>query len=61
MEWLSQIGPLERLGHCAIEVGDEVQHFGAQIGGGGEIPAPQELADQDTEPKFDQVNAKAID
>jgi hypothetical protein len=61
MQRLSEIGPSEWLGHGAIEVGHEVQHVGSQILRGGEIVAPQELADQDTEPKFDQANANAID
>src|SRR5437870_8770005 len=36
----SQIGPFEWFGHRAIEVGDEVQDFGSQILGGGEVAAP---------------------
>ena len=31
MQRLSLIGPLEWPGHRAIEVGDEVQHFGSKI------------------------------
>ena len=27
MEWLALVGPLERLGHGAVEVGDEGQHL----------------------------------
>src|SRR5713226_9398256 len=37
MEWLSLVGPLERLGHGAIEVFDEGQHLVPEIVSGGEV------------------------
>ena len=52
MQRLPEVGPLEWLGHGAVEVSDEVQHLNAQIVGGGEVASPQELADQDTQPKL---------
>ncbi len=55
MQWLSEVGPLEGFGHRAIEVSDEVQHVAPEIVSGGEIASPQQLADQDTQPKLDLV------
>ncbi|SRR6266498_2244797 len=40
MEWLALIGPLEGLGHGAIEVGDEGEHLVLQIIHGAEVAAP---------------------
>jgi hypothetical protein len=61
MQWLPEVGPLEGFGHRAIEVSDEVQHLVPKIVNGGEIASPQQLTDQDTQPKLHQVNANAID
>src|SRR5579871_76391 len=61
MEWFTQIGPLEGFGHGAVEIGGKVQDLVAEVRRGDEVTAPQQLADQDAEPKFDQVNANAID
>src|SRR6266516_4961543 len=55
MEWLALVGPLERLGHGAIEVGDEVQHLVAEIVNGSKVASSQQLADQNTQPEFDLI------
>src|SRR5438128_10833218 len=60
MQRLSQIGPFEWFGHRAIEVGDEVQDFGSQILGGGEVAAPQQLPDENTEPKFHLIEPRRV-
>src|SRR5947209_3314541 len=60
MQRLSEVGPFEWLGHRAIEVGDEVQDFSSQIFGGGEVAAPQELADQDTESKVHLIEPRRV-
>src|SRR3954447_14640838 len=49
-EWLALIGPLERLGHGPIEIGDEREHLVPQVVHAAEIAAPQQFADQDGEP-----------
>jgi len=54
MEWLALVGPLERLGHGAIEVSDEGQHFVPEIVSGGEVASPQQLTDQYAQPKLSQ-------
>ena len=54
MEWLSLVGPLERLGHGAIEVRDEGQHLVPEIVSGGEVASPQQLTDQYAQPKLSQ-------
>ena len=54
MEWLALVGPLERLGHGAIEVGDESQHLVLEIINGGEVASTQQLTDQDAQPKLRQ-------
>src|ERR1700730_5602020 len=59
-EWLSLIGPLERLGHGAVEVVDKSQHLSAQVINGAEVAAPQELADQDAEPDFHLVHPRGV-
>src|SRR6266536_5429780 len=60
MEWLSLVGPLERLGHGAIEVGDEVQHLVPEIVSGGEIASPQQLTDQYAQPKLHLVQPRRV-
>jgi hypothetical protein len=40
MEWLALIGPLERLGHSAVEVVDEAEDLLLQVIDGAEIAAP---------------------
>jgi hypothetical protein len=39
MERLAEEGPLERLGHGAIEVSDEVENLSTEVVDGGEIAA----------------------
>ena len=50
MEWFSVIGPLERLGHGVVEVGDEREYLVFQVIHGKEVAAAQELAHQDAQP-----------
>src|SRR4051794_16878822 len=54
-ERLSCHGPLERLGECAVEVGDEGLDAGLQVLLGGEAGAAQQLAHEDGEPDLDLV------
>ena len=60
MEWLTLVRPLERLGHGAIEVRDERQHLVLEIVSGGEVASPQQLTDQDTQPKFNLVQPRPV-
>src|SRR5438105_4850635 len=60
MEWLSLEGPLERLGHGAIEVRDEGQHLVPEIVSGGEVASPQQLTDQYAQPKLHLVQPRRV-
>ena len=55
MQRFPEVGPLEWLGHGAIEIGDEVQHLVLEIVGGSEVASPQQLTDQDTQPQLDLI------
>jgi len=55
MERLAEKGPLKRLGHGAIEVGDELQHLPTEVVDGGKVAPSEQLADQDVQPKLDLV------
>src|SRR6516164_4973997 len=57
---LPLVGPLERLGHGAVEVRDEGQHLVAEIIGGGEVASPQQLANQNTEPLLHLVQPRRM-
>src|SRR5215472_6818772 len=59
-EWLSLVGPLEWLGHGAIEVVDEGEHLVLQIFDRAEVAAPQELAHQDAQPDLDLVQPRRV-
>src|SRR6266566_4955215 len=60
MEWLSLVGPLERLGHGAIEVRDEIQDFVSEVVSGGEVASPQQLTDQYAQPKLHLVQPRRV-
>src|SRR5437879_5937277 len=60
MKWLSLVGPLERLGHGAIEVRDEVQHLVPEIVSGGEVASPQQLTDQYAQPQLHLVQPRRV-
>src|SRR5712691_4881639 len=60
MEWLSLVGPLERLGHGAIEVRDEGQHLVAEIVSGGEVASPQQLTGQYAQPKLHLIQPRRV-
>ena len=59
-ERLALVGPLERLGHGAVEVRDERQHLVSQIINRGEVAAAQEFAHQDTQPNLDLVQPRRV-
>jgi len=59
-ERLSRVGRAEGLGHCSVEVGDELFDFGAQRFLAGEIAATEELSHQDREPDFDLVEPRGV-
>ena len=59
-KWFGLHGPSERLGHGAIEVGDEVLDFGAQILFAGEIASADDLSRQDGEPDLDLVKPRGV-
>src|SRR5437588_3917571 len=60
MEWLSLVGPLERLGHGAIDVRDEGQHLVPEIVSGGEVASPQQLPDQYAQPKLHLIQPRRV-
>src|SRR5215469_15127522 len=60
MKWLSEVGPSEWFGHGAIEVGDEGQHFIAEIVSGGEVAASQNLTDQNAQPQLHLVQPRRV-
>src|SRR5260370_42646264 len=60
MERLSLVRPFERLGHGAIEVLDESQHLVLEIVSGGEVASPQQLTDQDTQPKLHLIQPRRV-
>src|SRR5260221_13119574 len=60
MEWLSLIGPLERLGHRTVEVLDKRQHLGPQIVDGAEAATAQELARHDAQPDLHLVHPRRV-
>jgi hypothetical protein len=60
MERLAEVGPLEWLGHRAIEVGDVVENLRPEVLNRPEVATPQQLADQDAEPKFGGLGVAII-
>ncbi len=50
------MGPFERLGHRAVVILNEGQHFCLQVRHAGERPPPEEFAYQDREPDFHLVH-----
>jgi len=60
MEWPALIGPLEGLGHGAVEVVDEGEHFGFEIRDGEKTGAAQQLAHQDAEPDLDLIHPRGV-
>ena len=60
MQRFAEVGPLEGLGHGAVEIGDEVQHLVPEVGDGSEVATPQQLTDQDTEPDLDLIQPRRM-
>ena len=55
-EGLALEGPLEGLGHGAVEVVDESEDLGAQVVLRGEVAPTEDPLDEDTEPDFTEPN-----
>src|SRR3954453_11376922 len=60
MKRFSEIGPLEWLGHRAIEVVDEGEYLRSQIFSGNEVAATEQLTHQNTEPDLHLVQPRCV-
>jgi len=60
MQRLPKKGPLEWLGHRAIEVSDEIEHLVPQIVKRGEIATSEQLTNQDTQPELHLVQPRRM-
>src|SRR3990172_12204883 len=57
----TSVGPLERLRHGPIEIGDEVQYALLQIVYRSEVATLQQTPDQNAEPDLDLVQPRSVD
>jgi len=60
MKWLSLVGPLEGLGHGAVEIFDERQHLASEVLNGAEVAATEEFANQDAEPDLHLIHPRGM-